>query len=734
MVCEFQRLVYPHSTVGLGAGSYMVAMYAPCEKIRDQNGRLMDLVKAVGYGLPLTANLRYKMHGRWTETAKHGMQFEVDTYEEVIFPTKAGIMAYLTSGQITGIGERIAERIYAKFGNKTLDILDNDPKRLMEVEGIGKATLETIINSYLANRAARDTVAFLTPYGITANRAVKLYQEYGSKTIETIKNNPYCLCDLAGIGFITADDIAKKLGMDELAPERADAALIYTLKNAETEGHLCMEKREFVKAALKLLNTNEFTAEMLASRAARLELSGELEGYDGFVYRENTARIETSLAGLVKSRLNCMHGKMYADLDFEIEEEERKLGIRFAEEQKQAVKTALVSGLAIITGGPGTGKTLIQRAILDIYSKNYPTAVVHCCAPTGRAARRMAQATGRPATTAHKLLGLFADDDGNFGEPSEVKADLVLVDEVSMLDVYLANALFKAMQKGTQLILIGDSDQLPSVGPGAVLSELIASEVVPVVRLDKVFRQSAGSRIAINAKLIRHGNMNLEYGDDFLFVDSPDMNESAERIVELYADEVAEHGLDNVVLLSPFRQRTETGVNALNERLQAKINPPERGKEQVEIGKKIFREGDKVMQTQNSSLINNGDVGYIRRIQIFGSSVNVEIDFGDGRTVCYDAEDMKKVDLGYACTIHKSQGSEYETVIISIQTAYFKMLTRPLIYTAITRGKNKVIIVGEHRAKCMAIKKTDVEKRGTCLAKKLKEKIKENRRNYYEVN
>ena len=723
MVCEFQRLIYPHSAVGLDAGSYMIALYSPCEKIRDTEGRLMGSVKAVGYGLPLTANLRYKMHGHWNETEKHGMQFEVDTYEEVVFPTKAGIIAYLTSGQIEGVGEAIAERIYAKFGNRTLDILDNEPRRLLEVEGVGEVKLEMIMNSYLANRAARDTVAFLTPFGITANRAVKLYQAYGSKTIETVKNNPYCLCDLAGIGFITADDIAKKVGMDELAPERADAALIYTLKTAETEGHLCMEKRKFIKSALTLLATPEFTEEMLINRAARLGLSGELEVYDKYVYREKTSRAETSLAKLVKRQLGSRHGKEYFDLDLEIEEEEQKLGIHFAPEQKEAIKTALTSGLAIITGGPGTGKTLIQKAILDIYSKNYPRAVVHCCAPTGKAARRMSQATGRPSTTVHKLLGLFADEDGNFGAPNKCEADLVLVDEVSMLDVYLANALFNAMQKGSQLILIGDSDQLPSVGPGAVLSELIASGIVPVVRLDKVFRQSAGSRIAINAKLIRHGNMNLEYGDDFLFVSSPDLDESAERMVELYADEVAEHGLDNVVLLSPFRQRTSVGVNALNEKLQEKINPAGKDKHEVSIGKKIFREGDKVMQTQNSNFINNGDVGYIRAIQVFGNSVNVEIDFGDGRIACYDANDMKKVDLGYACTVHKSQGSEYKTVIISMQTAFFKMLTRPLIYTAITRGKTKVIVVGDHRAKCIAIKTTDVEKRGTCLALKLQEKL-----------
>ena len=720
MLCEFQKLIYPKTRVGLTAGSYMIALYTPCEKLRDRQGHLLGSVKAVGYGLPLSANLRYKMQGSWNDDTKHGLQFEVDTYEEVITPTRAGIIAYLTSGQISGVGETIAERIYEEFGDDTLEVLDSEPRKLLSIQGIGKVKLQEIMESYLANRAARDTVAYLMPFGITANRAVKLYQEYGSKTIETVKNHPYCLCDLAGIGFATADEIARKIGLDKLSPKRADAALLHTLKEAETKGNLCLEKHEFIKKALKLLNTPEFTVEMLAVRAAHLVQAKKIVVYDEYVFGAKAAKAETELAELVKKQLTSMHGKRYVDLDVEIELEERRLSVRFAQEQKQAIKTALTSSLSIITGGPGTGKTMIQKAILDIYSKNYPSADIRCCAPTGRAARRMEQSTKRMATTIHKLLNLFADDDGKFGEPSECKADLVLVDEVSMLDVYLANALFKAMKTGTQLILIGDADQLPSVGPGAVLSELIGSGIVPVVRLEKVFRQNFGSRIAINAKLIRYGGLNLEYGDDFLFVDSSSLSESAKKIVELYSDEVNKRGLDNVTVLSPLRQKTETGVDTLNVELQKRLNPARKGRKEIVVGKKTFRVGDKVMQMQNSNEINNGDVGYIKDINIFGTDASVIIDFGDDRTVEYNVNAMRKVDLGYASTVHKSQGSEYDTVIISLQTAHSLMLTRPLIYTAITRGKNKVIIVGEHRARCIATKKTDVEKRGTCLARKLK--------------
>ena len=300
-------------------------------------------------------------------------------------------------------------------------------------------------------------------------------------------------------------------------------------------------------------------------------------------------------------------------------------------------------------------------------------------------------------------------------------ADLVLVDEVSMLDIYLAGHLFDALKYGCQVVLVGDADQLPSVGPGAVLSELIASGTIPVARLDRVFRQSAGSRIAANARLIRHGSVGLEYGSDFEFLDSASIAESAQTIANLYLQEISRYGVDNVVLLSPFRQKTETGVNALNEALRDKVNPPTAGKQEVTKGSRLFRVGDKVMQNRNHEDISNGDIGYVTGIYRNGDDCTVRVDFGDGRVADYDTQDLDMLDLGYALTIHKSQGSEYKSVIINLQCAHAVMLTRPLIYTAITRGKEKVTIVGERRALCIAIKRTDTDQRGTCLAKRLQD-------------
>ena len=553
------------------------------------------------------------------------------------------------------------------------------------------------------------------------NRAVRLYKEYGEKTMDIVKNHPYKLCELVGVGFRTADKIAMSMGFDELSTERVDEALLYTLTDAESKGHLCLEKHDLLKSCLKILNTPQLTEDMLANRAVRLIQIGQMVSYSGNVYRSRTAYIEAHLAEMISHRLSQNKSFCYTDLDAELDKEEQILSVKLAPEQRLAVKTALTHGISIITGGPGTGKTMIQLALLDIYKRNHPGNEICCCAPTGRAARRMEQSTRFLASTVHKALGLLAGEDGNYNEPAELTADLILVDEVSMLDIYLAEHLFCAVKNNCQIVLIGDADQLPSVGPGAVLSEMIASECIPVVRLDKVFRQSAGSRIATNAKLIRHGNLSLEYGPDFQFIDSASTTESAEKVAEIYMQEIAKYGVDNVALLSPFRQRTETGVNALNELIRDLVNPPDNEKAEVKFGKRIFRCGDKVMQIKNHDDVNNGDIGYITKIINMDSETILYINFGDGKLKEYDAGDLDMLDLGYASTIHKSQGAEYQSVIINLQCAHAIMLTRPLIYTAITRGKKRVIIVGERRALCMAIKKTDTEKRGTCLAKRLKE-------------
>ena len=723
MLCQFSQLIYPHDIRSVAPDSYMVALYHPCEIIHDSDGNKVGQIKAVGYGLPISNKLRYEMQGHWSKNSKHGLQFEVDTYSEVITPTKEGIISYLSSGQIKGIGPKLATLIYNTFGNMTLEVLDKEPEMLLTISGISSNKLKKIRDSYLANRAARDVVAFLTPHGITANRAVKLFREYGDKTMDIVENHPYRLCELAGIGFATADRIAMSMGYNQLSPERADEGLLYTLIEAESRGHLCLEKHVFIKSCLSLLKTPEMTYEMLGNRAARMVADGRLVTYQGYVYRRKTGDLEERLADMIYLQHISKPHHICNNLDAAMDIEEKRLGFKLAAEQRDAIKMALTEGLSIITGGPGTGKTAIQKAIIEIYRTQHPNCEICCCAPTGRAARRMEQSTGYPSSTIHKALGLMANEDGEYGDPFDITADLVVVDEVSMLDLFLAVQLFAAAKRGSQIVLIGDVDQLPSVGPGAVLSEIIGSNSVPFVRLDQVFRQNSGSRIATNAKLMRHGNLSLEYGDDFQFIASSDLSRSAKELVKLYLQETQKYGVDNVAMLSPYRQKTETGVNSLNILLRDQINPAAPSKPEAVRGTRIFRLGDKVMQVRNREDVNNGDIGYITQIYKTNNDVYVQVDFGDGRVKEYDQSDLDMLDLGYATTVHKSQGAEYSSVIMNLQCAHYIMLTRPLVYTAITRGKNRVIIVGERKALCMAIKHTDAEKRGTCLAARILDRI-----------
>lgn len=720
MICQFKRLIYPRS-LPAGTASYMVALYTPCETILDSEGNVLSEIKAVGYCLPTANHIRYEFKGKWSKNARHGVQLEVETFREVISPTQEGVVAFLCSGQIKGIGPKTAEKMVQMFGMQTLEILDSQPEKLLAIPGISKKKLTKITESYLASRGARDVVAFLAPHGITPNRAVKLYRQYGEETMDIVRNHPYRLCEIAGIGFRTADKIAMSMGFDRLSPERVDEGLVFTLTDAEMKGNLCMEKKDFIRQSLKLMDTDGLTEEMAAARAANLLRTQRLASYHGWVYRTSSADAEQRLAERICRLLQRGKSGNGSEYTTEIDLMERKLGLSLNEEQKLAVVTALVSPVTILTGGPGTGKTLTQKVLLALYRSKYPDGKIICCAPTGRAARRMEESTGIPATTIHKALGLLAGDDGNYCEPEILDANLVLVDEVSMMDVFLAGHLFRAIPKGAQVVLIGDADQLPSVGPGAVLSELIACGLIPVVTLTKIYRQSYGSRIAINAKLIRNGNLSLEYGDDFHLHESAELSASADRIEAIYLEETKRYGVDQVALLTPYRQKTDTGVNALNERLQAKVNPPAEGKPEAEYGRKRLRLGDKVMQIRNYEDVNNGDIGYIIGINRDGADTAVTVDFGDGRVMGYEGADLEMLDLAYASTIHKSQGSEYQSVIINIQCAHAVMLTRPLLYTAITRAKKQVILVGERRAICIAIRRMDTERRGTMLAARIQE-------------
>ena len=722
MLCTFKRLIYPKVPPPEDSG-YRIALYQPCEKLRDAAGHPVTEVKAVGFFLPTGENLSYELKGRWARDSKYGVQFEVEGYEEIITPTKEGIVGYLSSGQIKGIGPKTAEKIFQAFGTDTLRILDEEPERLLSIPGISEGKLKKIQESYLANRGARDVVAFLVPHGVTPNRAVKVYQAFGKDSMDILRRHPYRLCEVAGIGFLTADQIARSLGLDPRSPERVDAALLHTLQEVEQQGHLCLEKHDLLRQSLKLLRTEGLTEAMAAVRAGRLVEENKLVTYHKWVYRWPTAQAEEKLARQVASMLSFKQKGQEDGLAQKLSQIEGKLGLSLNGEQRQAVLTALGSPITILTGGPGTGKTMTQKALLALYREIHPEGKIVCCAPTGRAARRMEESTGVEASTIHRALKLMAGEDGAYAPPEPLDADLVLVDEVSMMDIYLAGHLFHSLPPGCQLVLVGDADQLPSVGPGAVLSELIACGRIPVVRLSKIYRQSSGSRIAANAMLIRNGNLHLEYGSDFQFYECADLRHSADMVETLYLQEAARLGVDNVALLSPFRKRTETGVDALNLRLQEKVNPPDPAKSELTLGKRTFRLGDKVMQVKNSEDVSNGDIGKVTEVDTAGEEPFLTVDFGDGRVKEYARPDLDRLDLAYAATVHKSQGSEYHTVIVNLQCAHAVMLTRPLLYTAITRAKMRVILVGERKALCMAIRRTDAERRGTQLAARIQEEL-----------
>lgn len=721
MLCQFEKLLYPR-TADATTVDYMIAVYRPLEIIRDSDGDMLSQVKAVGYCLPVAEKVRYRLNGHWAKHPRHGLQFEVEGYEEVISHTKEGIIGYLASGQIKGVGRKIAELIYDTFGQDTLEILDHEPEKLMSVRGISKKRLQKICDSYLATRSARDVIAFLSPHGVTANRAIKIYREYGKDTLDIIRNHPYRLVEMAGIAFKTADKLAMSLGLPAVSPERVDEALMYAIAEAEMEGHLCLEKHDFLRRTLKLLETPEITEDMAAGRAYHLVQENRLVCYDGYVYRSSTATVENNIAFHIAQQMK-MEVEPYEHLDLAIMGEERKLKIRLAPEQRDAVKMALTTKFCVITGGPGTGKTAVQKAILDLYREKYPEANIVCCAPTGQAAQRMKESSGLPASTIHKALCIKANPDGSLTTGIMLNADLILVDEVSMMDAFLAERLFAAVPPNARLVLVGDADQLPSVGPGAVLKDIINSGVVPVVRLDHVFRQSAGSRIATNARLIKHGNLSMEYGPDFMFFDSKDLAVSADIIENLYMQEVRKFGVNDVAFLTPFRHKTETSVDAMNARLQALVNPAAPGKPEAVFGQLRFRLGDKVMQIKNFEQVNNGDVGYITNIAGPENEATVVIDFGDGRVMEYEGDQLKMLDLGYASTVHKSQGAQYKSVIMNLQCAHAIMLMRAIVYTAITRARLRLAIVGERKALCRAIRNTKADQRGTRLAQRIQDFI-----------
>ena len=726
MKCSFSRLLYPKSLEEARDGSYMIALFRPNEKVLDAQGNRLNSIKVVGHFLPTVAGVKVDMAGHWKKDARYGLQFEMESYEEIVGSDKRSIVAYLSSGMIPGIGSVLAERIYNTFGAQTLEVLDQDPSRVSEVLGISKKKCEQFCKAYMETRSARKLINLLAPFNISAPQAVKLRQELGTDAQRLLMEFPYMVFERDLIDFEIADQLAQASGIPQNAPERLAAGLIYALKQAEHEGHLCMHKETFVRRAVNLLRAPQVTWKAVAQRAFEMIKEGRLSLFYDYVYRPIMAKAEEDVATWICDMLHRDSLPYMGDLDDEIDGQQTEMGFTFAEEQRHAIRTALTSPICIISGGPGTGKTSIQRAILNIYKKAFPDSDVVCCAPTGRAARRMEQSTGYPASTIHKVLNLTAGEVHELKDIDLLEADLVLVDEVSMMDMLTTWYLFNALPPSCRLILVGDADQLPSVGPGAVLNELLACGQLPAVILDKVFRQSEGSLVAENAQRIRHGVTDLEFGDDFQFWPSAEETQSAQYLMWFYKREVDRYGVDNVALLTPFRKKSKTGVYSLNAALHDTINPASQEKDEIETGQRILRVGDKVMQMKNRDFASNGDIGYICTSKRDSDGILVEVDFGDDRVVAYeDAESLRQLELAYAATIHKSQGSEYDAVLINIQNMHGKMLNRALIYTAETRAKKQVIIVGDWEAVVRAIQTADTKRRNTMLAVRINDLTKE---------
>lgn len=726
MKCSFSRLLYPKSLEEARDGSYMIALFRPNEKVLDAQGNRLNSIKVVGHFLPTVAGVKVDMAGHWKKDARYGLQFEMESYEEIVGSDKRSIVAYLSSGMIPGIGSVLAERIYNTFGAQTLEVLDQDPSRVSEVLGISKKKCEQFCKAYMETRSARKLINLLAPFNISAPQAIKLRQQLGTDAQRLLMEFPYMVFERDLIDFEIADQLAQASGIPQNAPERLAAGLIYALKQAEHEGHLCMHKESFVRRAVNLLRAPQVTWKAVAQRAFEMIKEGRLSLFYDYVYRPIMAKAEEDVATWICDMLHRDSLPYMGDLDDEIDGQQTEMGFTFAEEQRHAIRTALTSPICIISGGPGTGKTSIQRAILNIYKKAFPDSDVVCCAPTGRAARRMEQSTGYPASTIHKVLNLTAGEVHELKDIDLLEADLVLVDEVSMMDMLTTWYLFNALPPSCRLILVGDADQLPSVGPGAVLNELLACGKLPTVILDKVFRQSEGSLVAENAQRIRHGVSDLEFGDDFQFWPSAEETQSAQYLMWFYKREVDRYGVDNVALLTPFRKKSKTGVYSLNAALHDTINPASPEKDEIETGQRVLRVGDKVMQMKNRDFASNGDIGYICTSKRDSDGILVEVDFGDDRVVAYeDAESLRQVELAYAATIHKSQGSEYDAVLINIQNMHGKMLNRALIYTAETRAKKQVIIVGDWEAVVRAIQTADTKRRNTMLAVRINDLTKE---------
>lgn len=696
-------------------------------KIQIGEGKKAENEIMVGHLDNPRPGCRMRFSGQYTNNQRFGRQFAFESAEEIMPATSEGIRLYLGSGLIKGLGPEIAGRIVEKFGLETIRILDENPDELKSVRGIGKKNLEQIKKSWAEHRGIRELMLFLQPHGISAAYAVRIYRAYGEEALHVARQNPYRLAmDIRGFGFLTADMIATKLGFTADHPLRIKAATLYSLQRASEEGHVFLPRNVLIEKVCKQIGVEE---QKVISALIDLESEQRLvcepqDSEEIGVYLKRFYHCESKTAFYLQRLLRSPKSVMFADRTEAIAKVLSKLPINLAEQQIRALETATQSKILVITGGPGTGKTTIINAIIKIYDS--AKAKILLAAPTGRAAKRMSETSGREAKTIHRLLEYSPGDD-LFGrnEDSPLNCGLLVIDEASMMDAQLFYQLLKSVPLGATLILVGDANQLPSVGPGNVLDDIIASRTIPVVELNEIFRQSAESDIICNAHLINRGKMPmLEHSDkalsDFYFIAKTDPEESAQFMVDLIKNHIPRRfGFDpinEIQLLTPMH-RGAVGAENMNALLQAALNP---NGQEIRRGERCYRVNDKVMQVRNNydKDVFNGDIGRI--VKLNRSEKWLSVDF-DGITVPYEYDDLDELVPAYAISIHKSQGSEYPAVVIPLMMQHYILLQRNLVYTAITRGKKLVILVGETRALEIAIKNDKTGRRYTRLARRLAE-------------
>ncbi|MCK8600563.1 SF1B family DNA helicase RecD2 [Desulfoferrobacter suflitae] len=691
-----------------------------------------DLVTVVGSFVNIMPGEILSMEGEWTIHPRYGEQFKVDHYETLKPATLEGIRKYLGSGLIKGIGPVMADRIVNQFGKDTLDIIDREIERLAEIQGIGEYRIKQIGSAWEEQKEIRELMIFLRSHGVGAAHASRIFKQYGKASLTVLQENPYRLAmDISGIGFLTADKIARNLGFSADSSLRAEAALLYLLYEASDDGHVCVPEGQLVEQAEKLLEiplvrTGEALRALVASERLVSEvLQGTVATHFGdrhALYLRGFHVAETQVA----QRLSYLRLSPYRQHRLDPEKAvawlQGKLPFELAPLQKQAVKQALSDQVVVITGGPGTGKTTLIRAILAVFKQI--SARVCLAAPTGRAAKRLSEATRHPAGTVHRLLE-FSPQLGGFqrNEGRPLKADVIIIDEASMLDILLSHYLLKAIPGHAVLILVGDVDQLPSVGPGNVLNDIIESRTVSVVRLTEIFRQARQSRIIVNAHLVRNGQLPRTQNEsdklqDFYFIQKEDPEEAFNILLKLCTDRIpARFGFDpmeDVQVLSPMH-RGAVGTQRLNQALQEALNPRA---ESVNRNGRVFRLQDRVMQVRNNydKEVFNGDMGRIAQLDMENQEVKVLM---DGRLVTYDFSELDELQLAYAISVHKAQGSEYQAVVLPLVTQHYVMLQRNLLYTAITRAKKLVVIVGSKKALAMAVRNNKMDRRFTLLRERL---------------